>query len=102
MNDPKRFKFDTQEFYIKTAEEMARMFPDASAGVISGTMQFPERCNLKLKKVENPFPEFPVPEGMTLDSYFEQVCREGLQKRLETTVAHLRAAGLLRKTIDGV
>ena len=62
-------------------------------------MQFAERCNLKLSKVDNPFPEFPVPDGETLDSYFEQVCREGLQKRLDTSVAHLRARGLLRKTI---
>ena len=99
MNDPKRFKFDTDEFYIKTADEMARMFPDHPE-VLSRTMQFPERCNLKLKQVDNPFPEFPVPEGMTLDSYFEQVCREGLRKRLDTTVAHLRSRGLLRKTIE--
>jgi DNA polymerase-3 subunit alpha len=97
MNDPKRFKFDTEEFYIKTAEEMARLFPD-HPNVISGTMQFPERCNLKLSKVDNPFPEFPVPEGMDLDGYFEQVCREGLQKRLATNVSHLRSRGILRKT----
>lgn len=99
MNDPKRFKFDTEEFYIKTADEMARMFPDHPE-VLSRTMQFPERCNLKLNKVDDPFPAFPVPEGMSLDDYFEQVCREGLKKRLETNVAHLRSRGLLRKTID--
>ena len=99
MNDPKRFKFDTQEFYVKTADEMARMFPN-HPHVISGTMQFPDRCNVKLSKVENPFPEFPVPEGMTLDDYFEVVCREGLRKRLEINVAHLRSRGLLRKTVD--
>ena len=40
-----------------------------------------------------------MPEGETLDSYFEQVCREGLEKRLETAVAHLRSRGLLKKTI---
>ena len=99
MNDPKRFKFDTNEFYIKTAEEMARMFPEHPE-VLSRTMQFPERCNVKLNKVDNPFPEFPVPEGMTLESYFEQVCREGLQKRLDVNVAHLRSRGLLRKSVD--
>ena len=55
-------------------------------------MQFPERCNLKLHKVDNPFPAFPVPEGETLDSYFERVCREGLKKRLATAVEHLRPA----------
>jgi DNA polymerase-3 subunit alpha len=99
MNDPKRFKFETNEFYIKTADEMARLFPD-HPHVLSGTMQFPERCNVKLNKIQNPFPEFPVPEGMTLDDYFEQVCRAGLQKRLDTSVAQLRSRGLLRKTID--
>jgi DNA polymerase-3 subunit alpha len=98
MNDPKRFKFDTNEFYIKSADEMARLFAHAPH-VITGTMQFPERCNLKLTKVDNPFPAFPVPAGETLDSYFEQVCREGLQKRLATSVEHLRASGLLKKTI---
>ena len=97
MNDPKRFKFDTDEFYIKTAEEMARMFPDHPE-VLSRTMQFPERCNLKLNKVDNPFPEFPCPDGLDLDGYFEQVCREGLQKRFATTVAHLERTGKLRKS----
>ncbi|HEY6374833.1 MAG TPA: DNA polymerase III subunit alpha, partial [Edaphobacter sp.] len=98
MNDPNRFKFDTQEFYIKSAEEMQRTFREHPE-VCTRTMQFIDRCNLKLSKVDNPFPEFPVPEGHTLDSYFEQVCREGLRKRLDTAVAHLRERGLLRKTI---
>ena len=98
MNDPKRFKFDTNEFYIKSADEMARLFAHAPH-VVSGTMQFPERCNLKLHKVDNPFPAFPVPDGETLESFFEKVCRDGLQKRLATAVEHLRATGKLRKTI---
>src|SRR5580692_683741 len=98
MNDPKRFKFDTQEFYIKSAEEMLRTFSQ-NPEVCSRTMQFIDRCNLKMAKVDNPFPDFIVPEGETLDSYFEQVCREGLQMRLETAVAHLRDRGLLKKTI---
>src|SRR6202789_610345 len=98
MNHPKRFKFDTQEFYIKRAEEMLRTFaqnPEACAR----TMQFIDRCNLKMTKVDNPFPDFIVPEGETLDTYFEQVCREGLEMRLNTAVAHLRERGILKKTI---
>jgi len=98
MNDPNRFKFDTQEFYIKSAEEMHRTFSEHPE-VCSRTMQFVDRCNLKLSKVDNPFPEFPVPEGHTLESYFEEVCHEGLRKRLDTAVAHLRERGLLKKTI---
>src|ERR1700723_1039773 len=98
MNDPKRFKFDTQEFYIKSAEEMLRTFSQ-NPEVCTRTMQFIDRCNLKMAKVDNPFPDFIVPEGETLDTYFEQVCREGLTMRLETAVAHLRDRGLLKKTI---
>jgi DNA polymerase III subunit alpha len=98
MNDPKRFKFDTQEFYIKSAEEMLRTFSQ-NPEVCTRTMQFIERCNVKMMKVDNPFPDFIVPEGETLDTYFEQVCRNGLEMRLETAVAHLRSRGLLKKTI---
>ena len=86
INDPKRFKFDTEQFYVKSAEEMEQLFSHAPE-VCSRTMQFAERCKLKLTKVDNPFPEFAVPAGQTIDSYFDQVCREGLKKRLETAVA---------------
>src|ERR1700760_3279852 len=98
MNNPKRFKFDTQEFYIKSAEEMQRLFKEAPE-VCTRTMQFAERCSLELTKVKNPFPRFDVPEGETIDSYFEQVCRAGWRKRRETAVAHLESRGILRKSI---
>jgi DNA polymerase-3 subunit alpha len=99
MNDPNRFKFDTQEFYIKTAEEMHRTFAGHEE-VCNRTMQFVDRCNVKLQKVKDPFPAFPTPDGMPLDDYFDSVCREGLKKRLDTAIAHLRSRGLLRYEID--
>ena len=92
MNNPKRFRFDTQEFYIKSAEEMHRLFKEAPE-VCTRTMQFAERCRLELTKVKNPFPRFAVPDGETIDSYFEQVCRAGWKKRRETAVAHLESRG---------
>jgi DNA polymerase-3 subunit alpha len=98
MNDPKRFKFDTQEFYIKSAEEMHRLFSHAPE-VCNRTMQFPERCELELRKVDNPFPHFDCPAGMDLDAYFEQVCREGWRMRRDTAVRHLQDTGKLRKTL---
>ena len=98
MNNPKRFRFDTQEFYIKSAEEMHRLFKEAPE-VCTRTMQFAERCSLELTKVKNPFPRFDVPEGETIDSYFERVCRAGWRKRRETAIAHLESRGILRKTI---
>jgi DNA polymerase-3 subunit alpha len=98
MNDPKRFKFDTQEFYIKSADEMHRLFAHAPE-VCTRTMQFPERCQLELAKVKDPFPKFDVPEGETLDSYFEQVCRAGWRHRRDTAVKHLENTGKLRKSL---
>ncbi|MGA7313891.1 MAG: DNA polymerase III subunit alpha, partial [Silvibacterium sp.] len=98
IHDPKRFKFDSDQFYVKSAAEMDRLFSHAPE-VVSRTMQFAERCSLKLTKVENPFPEFAVPAGHTIDSYFDQVCREGLKKRLETTVRNLEARGVLRSPV---
>jgi DNA polymerase-3 subunit alpha len=98
MNDPKRFKFDTQEFYIKTAEEMHRLFAEAPE-ICNRTMQFPERCNLELTKVKNPFPKFDCPDGMDIDTYFEQVCRAGWAKRRDTAVKHLEDTDKLRKSI---
>ncbi|HEV2323216.1 MAG TPA: DNA polymerase III subunit alpha [Terracidiphilus sp.] len=99
IHDADRFRFDSDQFFVKGAEEMARLFPDAP-GVLARTMEIAERCNFKLHPVSNPFPEFAVPEGQTIDSYFEQVCREGLKKRLETAVRQLELRGTRRATPD--
>ncbi len=95
IHDADRFRFDSDQFFVKSADEMARIFPD-SPGVAERTMEIAERCNFKLHPVDNPFPEFAVPEGHTIDSYFEQVCREGLRKRLETAVRQLELRGVRR------
>jgi DNA polymerase III subunit alpha len=97
VHDKERFRFDSDQFFVKSADEMARLFPDSPA-VVARTMEIAERCNLKLSKVDNPFPEFAVPAGHTIDSYFEQVCRKGLKKRLETSVRQLELRGVRRST----
>jgi DNA polymerase-3 subunit alpha len=81
MSDPHRMRFATDQFYFKTADEMAQVFgelPDA----LDRTVAIAERCNVKIERVPNPFPEFKVPEGHTLDSYFERVVRAGFLSRL--------------------
>ena len=98
IHDKERFRFDSDQFFVKGAEEMARLFPD-SPGVMARTMEIAERCQLKLHPVESPWPQFEVPEGQTIDSYFEQVCREGFKKRMETAVRRLEAKGQLRSTV---
>src|ERR1700728_4110575 len=98
IHETNRFKFDSDQFFVKSAEEMGRVFKDAPS-VITRTMEIAERCNLKLHEVDNPFPEFAVPEGHTIDSYFEEVCRAGLKERLETAVRQLELRGVLRTPV---
>jgi DNA polymerase III subunit alpha len=82
MSDTQRMKFPSDQFYFKTAEEMAQVFkelPDA----VERTVAIAARCNVKIQKVANPFPDFGVPEGHTTDSYFEKVSREGFAVRAQ-------------------
>src|ERR1700735_4757636 len=82
MSDAARMKFATDQFYFKTGEEMAQVFrelPDA----VTRTVAIADRCNVKIQRVGNPFPEFKVPEGHTTDSYFEKVVRAGFVERAQ-------------------
>jgi len=97
VHDKDRLRFDSDQFFVKSAEQMAAIFPD-SPGVATRTMEISERCNLKLAQVDNPFPEFAVPPGHTIDSYFEEVCQQGLRKRLATAVRQLELRGIRRST----
>jgi DNA polymerase III subunit alpha len=81
MSDGQRMKFATDQFYFKTAEEMAQVFRDLP-DALSRTLAIAERCNVKIQRVSNPFPEFKVPDGFTIDSYFEKVAREGFVSRV--------------------
>src|SRR6202050_4036444 len=98
MSDGQRMKFATDQFYFKTADEMAQVFreiPDA----VSRTVSIAERCNVKIQRVSNPFPEFKVPEGHTTDSYFEKVAREGFAQRA-MQLERLSREGKLRHSIS--
>ena len=99
IHDANRFKFDSDQFFVKSADEMAQVFKDSPAAIVR-TMEIAERCNFKLHKIDNPFPDFAVPQGHTANSYFEEVCREGLKKRMETAVRQLELRGVRRATPD--
>ena len=81
MSDTHRMKFATDQFYFKSAAEMAKVFgelPDA----LSRTVDVAARCNVKIDRIPNALPEFKVPQGHTPDSYFEQVARAGFAQRV--------------------
>jgi DNA polymerase-3 subunit alpha len=98
MSDAHRMKFATDQFYFKTAAEMAQVFrelPDA----LSRTVDIAHRCNVKVERIPNPFPEFKVPEGHTAGSYFEKVVREGFASRLPS-LERLAQQGALRNPLS--
>src|ERR1700756_5408151 len=83
IRDTARMKFEGTQFFVKNHAEMYRAFKD-SPEVLSRTLDIAERCSLRLEKVASPFPQFEVPPGYTIDSYFVHVTREGFARRLET------------------
>ena len=70
-------------------------FPEAMAN----TVRIAERCNVDLSGTVNHLPNFDVPDGFTLDDYFEHVVRQGFEMRL-TRLKDLALRGILKHTID--
>jgi DNA polymerase-3 subunit alpha len=97
IQDTNRMKFQGSGFFVKSHDEMYRVFKD-SPEVLSRTLAIAERCSMRLEKVSNPFPHFDVPDGYTLDSYFEDVTRKGFARRLET-LRQLEAQGRLKHSL---
>ncbi len=82
LADPDRLKYASEEFWLKTGAEMEKLFPEDGAA-IENTLAIAERCRLDLPSGGFQLPDFPVPAGETLDSYFERMARAGLEQRLE-------------------
>jgi len=97
MNDTNRMKFATDQFFFKTAEEMAQLFGEIPESM-ERTVAIAERCNVKIDAMQNSFPDFQVPDGHTVDTYFEAVSRQGFVSRVPVLEARAKA-GILRKTL---
>jgi DNA polymerase-3 subunit alpha len=84
LKDPKRMKFSTDQFYLRSAEEMERLFnryPEA----LRNTVEIADGCNLELRFEEYHLPRFKPPSGESLDHYLEKSAREGLERRFVHT-----------------
>ena len=98
VNDTERLKYHGDQFYLKTAEEMARVFGDFPEAM-ANTVRIAERCNVDLSGTVNHLPNFDVPAGFSLDDYFEHIVRQGFAMRL-TRLKELALKGILKHTID--
>ncbi len=94
MSDPNRMRFEHPAFYLKTRAEMMALFGEVE-DALDRTWDIAQRCQVKLEKVAEPFPKFPIPEGHSTDSFFEYVARQGFEKR-RTRLEALAAEGKLK------
>ncbi len=89
FNDPNRWRFSTQENYLKTAEEMGAAFVDMPEALAS-TLEVAEMVDLKLKLGATLLPPFDVPDGLTPDDYLKKLVDEGVRWRYEKPSAAVR------------
>ena len=79
--DPKRFKFENDEFYLKTPAQMREKFAELE-GACDNTLLIAERCNTTMRDHENLLPQFDVPKGESEDSWLRKLANEGMRVRL--------------------
>ncbi len=80
LQDPNRMRFQTEEFYFKSPEEMKELFKYAPQA-IRNTIEIAERCNVELKFGKLHLPQYTVPRGQDRDEYLRNLCEEGLKRR---------------------
>ena len=80
VDEPNRMKFQTEEFYLKSEEELRKLFPNCDEA-FSNTVKIADMCNLEFVFNEYHLPSFPVPEGYTNEEYFRKLCMDGFAER---------------------
>jgi DNA polymerase-3 subunit alpha len=86
LSEENRMRFSSEEFFLKSEEEMRAAFPDHPEAV-TNTMEVAERCNVEIELDEMLIPHFPVPEGHDEASYLREQCEKGLVRRYGDSVA---------------
>ncbi len=82
LDEPGRMKFETEEFYLKSEEELKALFPNVPEA-FENTQRIADRCNLEFEFNQYHLPSFPVPEGYTNEQYFRHLCMEGFRERYD-------------------
>jgi len=82
LDDPNRMRFQTDEFYFKSPQEMQELFKDVPEAV-TNTLEIAGRCNLELDFSKVHLPKYEPPAGKTKEEFLGQLCEEGLKERFE-------------------
>jgi DNA polymerase III subunit alpha len=97
VHDAERLRYHGDQFFLKTPEEMARVFGDYPEAM-ANTVRIAERCNVVIEDGAYHLPNFDVPRGYTLDDYFEKIVRDGFAVR-RSRLDELAARGALRHSL---
>ncbi|WP_296802721.1 DNA polymerase III subunit alpha [Thiolapillus sp.] len=81
LDDPRRPMDYSPEQYLRTEEEMAELFADIPEA-LENSVEIARRCNIGMTFGKDYLPDFPVPEGLTMDEFFRQLSQKGLEERL--------------------
>jgi len=85
LDDPRRKRRYSEEQYFKTAEEMEALFEDIPEA-LENTVEIAKRCSVDVLLGKYFLPDFPVPEGMTMEDFFKKISYDGLQERFDFLV----------------
>ncbi|HEX2625567.1 MAG TPA: DNA polymerase III subunit alpha, partial [Candidatus Limnocylindrales bacterium] len=89
LDTPGRMKFETDDFFLKSAAEMELLFPDHREALLN-TRRVAEMCDVTLPLNQLRIPHFPVPDGETVESWLRAECQRGLERRYGTVTAELQ------------
>ncbi len=89
LDDPKRMRFSSDQFYFKSPEEMFDVFGEVPE-VLTNTREVADKCNLEFDFGKFHFPYFEVPEGYTINTYFKKLAEDGLKKRYKEITPEIR------------
>ena len=98
VQDEKRMRMSTQELFIKSRAQMMQLFGEVE-DALDRTWHIAQRCQVKIEKIQDPFPKFDVPPEHTLDSYFAWVARQGFERR-RVRLEQQAAQGKLKHRIE--
>jgi len=102
VNETNRLRYASPHFYVRSPEEMWRVFGAELPEALTRTVEIAERCDLKLPENINHLPNYPIPEGAaaSADEYFEKVVRDGFERRRQQVWARLESRGELKRPIS--
>ncbi|HZS06748.1 MAG TPA: DNA polymerase III subunit alpha [Blastocatellia bacterium] len=99
INDPNRLTYGSPKYYLRSADEMWETFREETEW-LTRSLEIAEMCNLEFPKMIDQVPLFPVPEGFTIENYFEKVAWDGFADRQREIWDLLEKSGSLKQTLS--